>query len=149
MRQRPRAAGGYQGVSDPEGRALLWLLHPLFILVAAPGAGVPIKRQRTSQPHQFMRKNIMEEPARAVITCLQVILITESKTNYVVHQFSLFLQQLRCETPGLDKQGATICHCCDTKCLLLPKREGSRDLGQAWRSCGSIPRFVCQTQTSL
>lgn len=62
----------------------------------------------------------MEEPARAVITCLQVILITESKTNYVVHQFSL--RQLRCETPGPDKQGATICHCCDTKCLLLPKK---------------------------
>lgn len=87
----------------------------------------------------------MEEPARALVTCLQGVLITESKTNYVVHRFSLLLRRLRCESLGLDKQGATACHCCDTKCLLLPKR----DLGQAWRRCGSIPGFLCEAQTSL
>lgn len=34
-----------------------------------------------------------------MITCLQVILITEAKTNYVVHQFSLSLRWLFVKPP--------------------------------------------------
>lgn len=38
-----------------------------------------------SQLRSLIRKSVAKEPARAEITCLQVILITEAKTNYVVH----------------------------------------------------------------
>ena len=84
IRQQRRAAGEYQGASDPEWRGLLSLWDALFIPAAAASVCIHIKRQRTSQLHSFIRKSITKEPARAAITCLQVILITEAETNYVV-----------------------------------------------------------------
>lgn len=50
---------------------------PLFVFI-------PKGKGSASCVHS-LQKSVTNEPARTEITCLQAILITEAKTNYVVH----------------------------------------------------------------
>lgn len=116
----------YQRVSHPKLRGLLWPPGALFMPETAARVRINIKRGRSSQLHSFIRRSAVKKPAWAEITCLQVIFVTEPKTNYVARYLSLSLRLP--ETTG-EPEGAAGARC--------------------WLRCENGPGFVPHQQRCL